>query len=119
MRHFFFLILFISLAAQLPARAQTATQILRGTMLDAGAKAPVIGAAVVVVGTESALGGSTDAEGRFHLSGVPVGRVKLHVTSIGYGDLLINEVTVTAGKEVVLDLRHFNHTVRLKLVLRL
>ena len=104
MRHFLLLLL-VPLAARLPARAQTATQILRGTVLDAGAKAPVIGATVVVVGTEPVLGGSTDAEGRFRLSDVPVGRVKLRVTSIGYEDLFINEITVTAGKEVVLDLR--------------
>ena len=105
MRHFLLLLLLVLLVARLPAQAQPATQILRGTVLDAGAKAPVIGATVVVVGTESALGGSTDAEGRFRLSGVPVGRVKLRVTSIGYEDLFLNEVTVTAGKEVVLDLR--------------
>jgi len=104
-RHFLLLLLLIPLAVRLPAQAQPATQILRGTVLDAGAKAPVIGATVVVVGTEPALGGSTDAEGRFRLSGVPVGRVKLRVTSIGYEDLFLNEVTVTAGKEVVLDLR--------------
>jgi hypothetical protein len=35
---------------------------------------------------------------------VPVGRVKLRVTSMGYEDLLLHEVTVTAGKEVVLNL---------------
>ncbi|HEX8655994.1 MAG TPA: carboxypeptidase-like regulatory domain-containing protein, partial [Hymenobacter sp.] len=90
------------------ARAQvaplTATQTLRGVVLDAGAKAPLIGATVVVVGAEPALGTTTDAEGRFRLPGVPVGRAKLRVTSLGYEDLLLNEVTVTAGKEVVLAL---------------
>ena len=83
---------------------EAATQTIRGTVLDAAAKAPVIGATVVVVGVEPALGGSTDADGRFRLTGVPVGRVKLRVTSVGYEDLFINEVTVSSGKEVVLDL---------------
>ena len=105
MRHCLLFFLLASLAARRPAQAQPATQILRGTVLDAGAKAPVIGATVVVVGTEPTLGGSTDTEGRFRLSHVPVGRVQLRVTSIGYEDLFLNEVTVTAGKEVVLDLR--------------
>ena len=39
------------------------------------------------------------------LTGVPVGRIKLRVTSVGYEDLFLNEVTLTAGKEVVLDLQ--------------
>ena len=94
----------LALLAATASWAQTPTQTVRGTILDATAKAPVIGATVVVLGVEPALGGSTDADGRFRLSGVPVGRVKLRVTSIGYEDLLLNEVTVTAGKEVVLNL---------------
>lgn len=80
------------------------TQTVRGTVLDAAAKAPVIGATVVVVGVTPALGASTDADGRFRLPGVPVGRIKLRVTSVGYEDLFLSEVTVTSGKEVVLDL---------------
>jgi len=80
------------------------TQVVRGTVLDAAAKAPVIGATVIVVGVEPALGATSDVDGRFRLTGVPVGRVKLRITSVGYEDLLLNEVTVTAGKEVVLDL---------------
>ena len=90
--------------AQTTAPTPTATQTVRGTVRDAGAKAPLIGATVVVLNAEPALGATTDAEGRFRLPGVPLGRAKLRVTSVGYEDLLLNEVTVTAGKEVMLDL---------------
>ncbi|GAA4492666.1 carboxypeptidase-like regulatory domain-containing protein [Hymenobacter ginsengisoli] len=83
----------------------TVTQTVRGTVLDAAANAPVIGATVVVVGVTPALGVSTDAEGRFRLPGVPLGRLQLRITSVGYEDLVRSEVLVTAGKEVVLDLR--------------
>ena len=99
-----FLVLWSAAVFTQVAQAQTATQTLRGTVLDAGAKAPVIGATVVVVGVEPALGASTDVDGRFRISGVPVGRVKLRISSVGYEDLTINEVTLTAGKEVVLSL---------------
>ena len=105
MRNVLFTLIFLLTAAALaPARAQTATQTVRGTVLDAGAKAPVIGATVVMVGMEPALGASTDVDGRFRLTGVPVGRVKLRISSVGFEELTLNEVTVTAGKEVVLDL---------------
>ena len=112
MRNFFYTLTLLFAAAVLaPARAQTATppkagatQTVRGTVLDAGAKAPVIGATVVVVGAEPALGAGTDVDGRFRLTGVPVGRIKLRISSVGFEELTLNEVTVTAGKEVVLDL---------------
>ena len=84
--------------------APTATQTIRGTVRDAGAKAPLIGATVMVLDAGPALGATADADGRFRLPGVPVGRVRLRVSSIGYEELQINEVTVTAGKETVLDL---------------
>ncbi|WP_375435164.1 TonB-dependent receptor domain-containing protein [uncultured Hymenobacter sp.] len=110
MRHLLYLVRAVLLTAVLMPSAQAqsstplTTQTVRGTVLDAAAKAPVVGATVVVVGVEPALGGTTDTDGRFRLAGVPVGRVKLRVTSIGYDDLQLNEVTVTAGKEVVLSL---------------
>jgi len=96
--------LILAAAAFAPSRAQTASQTIRGTVLDAGAKAPVVGATVVVLGVAPALGASTDADGRFRLAGVPVGRVKLRISSVGYEDLVLNEAAVSAGKEVVLDL---------------
>ena len=100
----FFFLLITAFAFAPAAFAQTASQTVRGTVLDAGAKAPVIGATVVVLGLEPALGTTTDVNGRFRLAGVPVGRVKLRVSSLGYEDVVLNEVAVSAGKEVVLDL---------------
>jgi hypothetical protein len=97
----FLLFLLTSLLSQAQTRP---TQVVRGTILDAAAKAPVIGATVVVLGVEPALGTVTEVDGRFRLPGVPVGRVKLRITSVGYEDLLLNEVNITSGKEVVLDL---------------
>ena len=76
----FFFLLITAFAFAPAAFAQTASQTVRGTVLDAGAKAPVIGATVVVLGLEPALGTTTDVNGRFRLVGVPVGRVKLRVS---------------------------------------
>jgi hypothetical protein len=86
------------------AQPGSVTQTVRGTVLDAAAKAPVIGATVVVLGVTPALGTGTDTDGRFRLTGVPVGRIKLRVSSVGYEDQVLSEVMVTSGKEVVLSL---------------
>ncbi len=117
MRHFLFAasLLLALLALPIAALAQTspptatqpqegASQTIRGTVLDAGAKAPVIGAAVVVL-NQPGLGATTDANGRFRLPGVPLGRAQLRVSSVGYEDLLVKEITVNAGKEAVLELQ--------------
>ncbi|MBO2009221.1 TonB-dependent receptor [Hymenobacter negativus] len=103
---FHFIVLLLATLVLAPAgHAQSGpgTQIVRGTVLDAAAKAPVIGATVVVVGVTPALGTNTDADGRFRLTGVPVGRIRLRISSVGYEDLILNDVTVSAGKETVLD----------------
>lgn len=79
------------------------TQTVRGQVTDGASKAPVVGATVQVMGSQPLLGTSADTEGRFRLRNVPTGRIRLKLTAVGYEDLLLNEVVVTSGKEVVLD----------------
>ncbi len=79
-------------------------QTVRGVILDAASRAPLPGAAVLVVGSKPTLGAVTDADGRFRLTNVPLGRQQLKITSLGYEEVTLGEVIVNAGKEVVLDL---------------
>ncbi len=79
------------------------SQTLRGTITDAASKSPLIGATVVVVGSNPLIGTVTDENGRFKLSGVPVGRVSIKATLVGYEDFFAKDIIVNTGKEVVLD----------------
>jgi hypothetical protein len=88
----------------LTALAQLPSQTVRGTITDAASKAPVVGATIQVVGSTPPIGTVTDAEGRFRLVNVGLGRTRLKITSIGYEEMVLNEVVVNAGKEIVLDL---------------
>jgi len=87
------------------AQPGAVAQTVRGTVRDAAASVPVIGATVVVVGLTPALGASTDAAGRLRLLGVAGGRLQLRVKAVGYEPLFVPEALVTSGKEVGLNLQ--------------
>jgi CarboxypepD_reg-like domain len=84
--------------------AQT-TQTMRGKIIDEVSKTPLIGVNIIVVRPdETPLGASTDENGDFKISAVPLGRQTIKVTYVGYEDQMIPNIVVTAGKEVVLNL---------------
>lgn len=80
---------------------QSAGQVVKGKILDTQSKAPLVGATVVVLGTDPVLGTTTDAAGNFKLINVPLGRQTLGVRYLGYKAQVRPNVIVTAGKEVV------------------
>ena len=82
---------------------QSATQTVRGKITDAASKAPVVGATVIVLGSNPLNGTTTDAEGNFRLAKVAVGRAALKITYLGYEDIFAKDIIINAGKEVVLD----------------
>ncbi|RDC61936.1 TonB-dependent receptor [Adhaeribacter pallidiroseus] len=103
MKKLFLFILLCTFAQQL--LAQPITQVVRGTVTDGASKTPIPGASVLLLNPAPAVGTTTDGNGRFRLTQVPVGRVNLRLTLVGYEDLFLKDVVVNAGKEVVLDLQ--------------
>lgn len=83
---------------------QNLTQTIRGTVLDEDSKMPLIGATAIVLGTNPAMGATTDENGQFRLPNVPIGRVSLQLSYLGYETALLPNIVVTSGKEVVLNL---------------
>ena len=55
----------------------TAQQNIRGTIADEQSTAPLPGVTVLVIGSDPLIGTSTDMDGNFVLTGVPIGRVDL------------------------------------------
>lgn len=81
------------------------TQVIRGTVTDSDSKQPVIGATVVVIGANPVMGAVTDTEGNFRLENVPIGRISLHIASLGYEERIIPNLLLGSGKEMVLDIK--------------
>ena len=83
--------------------AQQIQQTIRGTIVDQDSQMPLVGASVVIMGTTPLIGTTTDLEGRFRISGVPVGRVTLKISFIGYEDRTIPNLLVGSAKEEIID----------------
>src|SRR5690606_4753535 len=81
-----------------PALAQTGT--ITGTVTDATTGQPLVGAQVVVVGTNLSV--PTNQSGRFLIPGVAAGERQVRASMIGYGAKTFT-VTVTAGATAVQD----------------
>lgn len=75
------------------------TQTIRGKIIDAQSKTPLIGANILLLNTGDFIGTSTDVDGSFVLPGVPVGRQRLEASYIGYEPYQVTALQVISGKE--------------------
>lgn len=81
------------------AFAQTGT--IKGTIKDEKTQEAIIGASVGVEGTS--IGGATDLDGTFTLAKVPAGTYTLVINYVSYQRKTIPNLTVEAGKVVVVN----------------
>ncbi len=80
------------------------TQTIRGQVVDKETLAPLTGANIqVLLDTGFHAGTSSDAMGSFQLDAVPVGRITIAITYLGYEPLHFPSVLLTAAKELVLE----------------
>lgn len=86
------------------AMGQSPTQTIRGQIVDQQSQATLPGVNIIVEGSDPLIGAATDIDGYFTLEDVPVGRISLLVTYIGYEPLFLNNLELTSGKELVLQL---------------
>ncbi len=83
---------------------QTITQTIKGNVFDIQTRETLIGASVVILDTHPLIGASTDIDGNFTLRRAPLGRHSIQVNYIGYEPVILPEVLVTSGREVVLNI---------------
>ena len=91
-------------AKEIKAQSDTLTQTIRGRITDDITKSPLFNVSVTVVNTNPIKGNMSDDNGEFKSTQVPLGRHTLSFRVIGYEPLLIPDVVVTSGKEVVMDI---------------
>jgi len=98
------LLLLLTILSSNVINAQT-SQTIRGQVIDADAEIPLIGATIEVLSLDPIVGTTTDLDGSFALTEIPLGRQVLRISYLGYESLTIPNILVTAGKEVYQDFK--------------
>ncbi|MBK8659791.1 MAG: TonB-dependent receptor [Bacteroidetes bacterium] len=105
MKQLYTLFTVLLFAGCLHADAQTITQTVRGVVVDKESAAPLEGVTVVALKDSALLtGATTDASGSFRLEKIPVGRVNVSVSFVGYKKIFIPNILVSSAKEIVLTI---------------
>ncbi len=81
------------------------TQTVRGRIIDNDSKIPVIGATAVIQGSNPILGASADIDGYFTIKNVPIGRVNIAISALGYEKQLLPNIIVESGKEAFVNVK--------------
>jgi hypothetical protein len=99
------IILFIAsfLLLQNIAIAQS-VQNVRGIVVDKISQSPLPGVAIVVTNGTFQIGNSSDLDGNFKFKDVPVGKITLKFSYMGYKEILMQNVVLNAGKELVINI---------------
>ncbi len=84
--------------------AQQKTQSIRGMVTDKDSHQPLIGASIVLKNSSPIVGTTSDVEGHFALTKIPVGRQALEVSYVGYETVLTEEFIVTTAKELIINI---------------
>ncbi len=92
---FFCLHVFKSDAQQIPV------QTIKGSVLDKSIRTPLPAATIEWI-AENGSKVLTDASGNFKMSAIPVGRQNFRITHVGYKPIVLNNLQVESGKELVL-----------------
>lgn len=84
--------------------AESINQSIRGKVTDRETLQPLPGANIILPGTDPLVGTSTDGEGYFELPGVPVGRIDIRVTYLGFKEVYLSNISHISGKETIITI---------------
>ncbi len=82
--------------------SQNNTQTIRGNITDKLSHASIYGVNVQI--TSLQIGTSTDSLGNYSLTSIPPDRYEVKISYTGYKTVVLPNVVVTSGKEVILDI---------------
>jgi hypothetical protein len=100
-----FLLFYFSVFIFCFSSAQWITQTVRGNIIDRESNAVLEAVSVAVLKDSSLISGTvTDAQGNFRLEKVPVGRVNIVASYVGYKKVFLPNILLSSAKEMVLTI---------------
>jgi hypothetical protein len=96
--------LLLPLVISFSLQAQMLTQTIRGTVIDKVSQTTLPGASIILVNSDPLIGTTTDPDGNFKLTQIPVGTHTIRISFIGYKEVTLPNILVNSGKEVVLTI---------------
>lgn len=84
--------------------SQEITQTIKGKIVDTDSEMSLPGATVIIVDSKPIIGTITDNIGNFIIENVPVGRVSLRISFIGYETQFVSDILLSSGKELRLNI---------------
>lgn len=98
------LIIALLIGGCLFVNANEKTQTIKGTVVDKESQVTLPGANIVILETDPLMGTITDPDGIFRIDNVPVGRYNIQASYIGYEPIVMQNILVGTGKEIVLNM---------------
>jgi hypothetical protein len=92
-----------------PVKSNILRQNIKGKIIDKQTQYPLIGATIVVSSLQNQVGTSSDADGDFKLSNIPLGRHTIKVSYLGYIERTIPNILLTSGKEFSMTIEMEEH----------
>ena len=83
--------------------AQELSQRVYGQMKDDASEYPLPGVVVILQNADTLYSTVTDADGNYNFLSIPPGRYSLKSQMLGYQDAFVQEVEVTTGRELTVD----------------
>lgn len=80
-------------------------QTVRGTVTDAFSGSPIVGATVIIPGSQPLIGTVTDINGEFTLTGIQPGRCSFSASTVGYQVQSFSNLMISSGKETQLTFK--------------
>lgn len=114
LRNFIYFIFTLLLLPATGEAQKNFTQVIRGIVTDKSTSLSLPGANVVLLNSDPFRGTITDDKGAFRLENVPVGRQSIRVTFVGYKDQILNNLDVSSGKELLLNIAMEENAMQIK-----
>lgn len=79
-------------------------QTVRGRITDKNTQLPLPGCNVIIINTNPQIGCVTNENGEFRFENIPVGRIGLQASYLGYHAVVLNNLIVQSAKELIVNI---------------